>query len=661
MKISTILDHIDSGFMALPEFQRGYVWSRDQVRGLFQSLYRRYPVGGLLVWTTESSAAEHRGGSPLPAGVVKLLLDGQQRMTSLYGVARGKAPLFFDGDARAFTGLYFHLEREVFAFYQPLRMADDPLWIDVSELMTGGVHRIGDHIKRLVGLPECAARVGDYSARLSHLLGIADIELHIDDVTGADKSLDVVVDIFKRVNSGGTKLSQGDLALAKICASWPEARNEMKAQLAAWWESDYDFDLDWLLRSVNTVLTGEAKFRHLHNKGADEIRDGLNRATKAIDSVLNLIAGRCGLDRDRVLFGRYAIPVMARYFDQHQGPLDERERDLLLFWYLQAAMWGRFSGSTETAIDKALEAIATPEGALDRLLEQLRLWHGTLLVEPAHFRAWSLGARFYPVLYMLTRMGEAKDWCEGIPLKATLLGRRSRLEVHHIFPKAQLYKHDYDRTEVNALANFCLLTKACNLRISSRLPEEYFPEVESNHPGALASQWIPMDRDLWRIENYPRFLEARRKLLADETNRRLEEFLHGDTRWLRSRAVAPPSDEAAPVPVIGSISSDQEEAELEALNKWVVERGLHAGTLSYELADEATGEQKAVLDLVWPMGVQTELSQPVAVLLNEGEAVIALASSAGYRCFTSPDAFRHYIEREILFETDQASPSDPPQ
>ena len=58
MKISTILDHIDSGHMALPEFQRGYVWNRDQVRGLFDSLYRRHPVGGLLVWATESKTAD---------------------------------------------------------------------------------------------------------------------------------------------------------------------------------------------------------------------------------------------------------------------------------------------------------------------------------------------------------------------------------------------------------------------------------------------------------------------------------------------------------------------------------------------------------------------------------------------------------------------------
>ena len=108
----------------------------------------------------------------------------------------------------------------------------------------------------------------------------------------------------------------------------------------------------------------------------------------------------------------------------------------------------------------------------------------------------------------------------------------SRLEVHHIFPKAQLYKRNYPRSEVNALANFCFLTKDTNLDITDRLPEEYFPQVEAAHPGALASQWIPEDAALWRIERFRDFLEARKVLLSAELNRRMEDLLHGDNRWL---------------------------------------------------------------------------------------------------------------------------------
>ena len=645
MKISIVLDYIDNGDMALPEFQRGYVWNRDQVRGLFESLYRRHPVGGLLVWVTESKTADRRGGGPVAAGSVRLLLDGQQRITSLYGVVRGKAPKFFDGDPQTFTGLRFHLEDETFEFYQPIKMRDDPLWIDVTELMKGGMAGLGGFVGRLTAIPELAARVGEFVGRLSTLLGITEIDLHVEEVTGADKSLDVVVDIFNRVNSGGTKLSKGDLALAKICAEWPDARNEMKAKLKEWEDAGYYFNLDWLLRSVNTVLTGEARFAHLHDKAAPAIQDGFARACKQIDASLNLIAGRIGLDHDRVLFGRFGVPVMVRYMDRRAGPMGVAERDKLLFWFAQAGMWGRFSGSTETYIDQDLEALEGPEGGLDALIEQLRLWQGGLRVEAGHFDGWSLGARFYPVLYMLTRMGEARDWGTGLPLKADMLGRMNRLEVHHIFPKSRLYGEDFERAAVNAVANFCLLTKDTNLVISDRFPEEYFAEVETNHPGALASQWIPMDRALWRIGRYRDFLEARRALLAAEANRRFAGLLHGDASWLA--AAAPEIADPAPT-APGGIASEAEEQELQAIDDWVAARNLPRGTLAFDHADPATGAQMAVFDLAWPDGLQPGLTRPVAVLLNEPAEVLAIASAADYRCFTSGAAFRAYVEGEIL-------------
>lgn len=94
MKISTVLDKIDDGAIALPEFQGGYVWSRAQVRGLMNSLYRRYPVGGLLTWLTKTETVAAKGDGLLQPGYVSLLLDGQQRMTSLHGIARGAPPPF---------------------------------------------------------------------------------------------------------------------------------------------------------------------------------------------------------------------------------------------------------------------------------------------------------------------------------------------------------------------------------------------------------------------------------------------------------------------------------------------------------------------------------------------------------------------------------------
>lgn len=646
MKISTILDHIDNGHMALPEFQRGYVWNRDQVRGLFDSLYKRHPVGGLLVWVTESNTANYRGDGKLAQGVVKLLLDGQQRITSIYGVVRGKPPEFFDGNSSVFSGLFFHLEEEVFQFYQPIKMKDDPLWIDVSKLMINGQNGLSYLLDRFAQNSEMFNSVGKYASKISHILGILDIDLHTEEVTGKEKNLDVVVDIFNRVNSGGTKLSKGDLALAKICSDWPEGRNEMKNKLKDWEASGYNFNLDWLLRSVNTLLTGEAKFLYLHEKSSEEVQNALEKATRYVDSILNLIAGRFGLDHDQVFFGKFAVPVMVRYLEHRKNiskdTMSAKEQDKLLFWYVQAAMWGRFSGSVESTIDKDLEAIKT--GGLDMLLEQLRLWHGGLKAEAGHFTGWSLGARFYPVLYLMTRLGDSKDWGNGLPLKSHLLGKMNRLEVHHIFPKSQLYKMNYRRPEVNALANYCFLTKETNLIISDRLPEEYFPEIEEAHPGVLASQWIPNDPKLWKIENFRDFLEERKQLLATELNRQMEKLLHGESKWLSGT----PEPMVKEISYGGGFSSEEEEILLQKLNYWVEELGLPRGELAFDYTDESNGKQYAVFDLAWPKGLQENLSQPVAVLLNEEAELIAFASQCGYKVFTEVKKFKKYVEREIL-------------
>ena len=182
----------------MPEFQRGYVWNRDQVRRLMDSLYRRHPVGSLLVWATESKGAQYRGDGQLAPGVVKLLVDGQQRMTTVYGIVRGEPPQFFDGNASVFTGLYFNVGAEEFRFYQPTRMNDDPLWINVTKLMQEG---IGPFLRTLGDELQAGAKLTEYLNRLNAIHSIQSLEMHVEEVMGVDKSIDVVVDIFNRASA----------------------------------------------------------------------------------------------------------------------------------------------------------------------------------------------------------------------------------------------------------------------------------------------------------------------------------------------------------------------------------------------------------------------------------------------------------------------------
>jgi len=637
VQLETVLSNIDQGAIALPQFQRGYVWNRGQVRGLMDSLYRGHPVGTLLTWLTATDSAVARGDGSLQPGSVQLLLDGQQRVTTLYGLIKGSPPPFFEGNSAAFDGLKFHLDDQLFEFWQPVKMKDDPLWVDVREIFKLGA---GQFIGRLYAEHNGDPRIQDWVDRINRIDGIRSRTFHVEQVAGDDKTVDVVVEIFNRVNSGGTKLSKGDLALAKICAEWPDARDRMNGLLAKWADQGFGgFTLDWLLRVVNAVLTGRAPFSALVDVTPAEFQDGLKRGEKAVDVVLNALAGRLGINAGSVLPATFPLVILARFVDRNGGALgDHEQRDRLLYWYIHASMWGRYAGSTETVLAQDLQHLSGQHGdPTEGLLSHIRRTRGDLTVRPGDFWAWSRGARFFPILYMLTRVLEARDWASGVQLSKNSLGGAANLDVHHIFPKSLLYEAGHSRPEVNAIANFTFLTQETNIKVSNRRPQDYIPEYDAMHPGVVAGHWIPMDPGVWAIERYTEFLERRRSLLANAANDFLGELYAGHMT----------GDDITPV----SVSIDDadahdnatEEAVIAELRAWMIEEGLDPGHVDYALPD-GTGGQSAILDVAWPDGVQVGLTDRVALLLNEPPEVAEVAGNFSFVPYTDASKFRAYCQ-----------------
>lgn len=621
--LTTLLDQIDSQSLLLPEFQRGYVWNRDQVRGLMRSLYLDYPVGSLLTWETEASGTDTRGSAS--SGIRNMLLDGQQRLTSLYGVARGRPPEFFEGDASAFTGLHFNVDDQTFEFYAPTKMKGDISWVGVTELLRDGIAPIVSKF-----YSEGSANFEDRLEHLNRLHNILKREFHLEKITGPDKTIDVVVDIFNRVNSGGTKLSKGDLALAKVTAQSVSARAEMRAAISGWAEAGYWFKLDWLLRNVTTIATNRVQFRELENVDADGFHLALKRARNSVSYLLDVIAGRLGLDHSRVLLGEYGFPVLTRYLADTGGKFaSQAEQDKALYWLVHAGIWGRFSGSTETVLAQDLDSLA--RDGLDGPIENLRRSRGgSLRIDARDFTGNSLGARFYPLLYLLTRVTNARDLVTGVPLRNQLLGHNSSLQVHHIFPKAQLYAMEppTPRGEVNAVANFALLTQDSNLVIGKRLPREYLAEVESNFPEVIKSQWIPSDPALWELDRFSEFLAARRELLANAANDYLDSLLDGSA----SADDLPRLDPAAQTP---EDSDDPRAAQFADGLAALRTLGLAEPELDVEVPDPETGEVIAVAEAYWPEGLQTGRGSPVVVDVDGSLESLRRLEALGYLVYSS--------------------------
>lgn len=627
--IADILNRIDSGDYAMPQFQRGYVWNRNQVRRLMTSLYKGYPVGTLLLWQTPVEGAAIRGeGSEGKQGVVNLILDGQQRMTTLYGVMRGKEPPFFEGDSRAFTGLMFNVEDESFEFRAP-KMRDDPMWVSVTDVYSSDAVSTALTLKDAAGLDNVAFTSA--LQRLNRIEQIKQTDILSETVTGPDKTVDVVVEIFNGVNSGGTKLSKGDLTLAKICAEWPEMRDEMQSALDGFAARGYSFTRDWLLRCLTVHLAKSAYFSALDAFSVEQVRKGLKETVQIVGTCLDHIAGRLGLDHTRVLGSPFSIPIMIAAVDQAGGKLDALTWDRLLYWHVHVFLWGRYAGSTESVLAQDLNAVKAGEG-VEGLLRLLRSNRPDLALRADDFWGWSTGARFYPLMYLLARMGRARDWGSGIELNSWLLGKNSGLEVHHIFPKKVLYDSGRSKSMVNQLANYAFLTKQTNDEISDKFPRDYLPGYIEGNPGAVESHVVPTeDPSLFEVGRYEDFLARRRELLAEKANGILSALYQGkDLGELLSASGA------------GHVRETDEDAGadgFDGLLDWLSEQGYAGGVSEYGVN---AGPKTEIVDMAWPDGLQTGLGDPVALMVDSTPEARSFVQKAGYRVFESAEALRAY-------------------
>jgi hypothetical protein len=383
--------------------------------------------------------------------------------------------------------------------------------------------------------------------------------------------------------------------------------------------------------------TGRAEFASLDGLPVADFKQALEASAKYVSQFLDLVAGRLGLDHDRVLMARYAFPVISRLLHLAGGHFtDSADADRALFWYIHSALWGRFAGSTETVLNQDYDA-ATRSG-VDGLITSLERWRGgNLTIDGQNFEGFGRGSRFYPLLYMLTRVHGARDFTSGLPLHSHLLGHLASLQVHHIFPKAVLYDAGYLRSQVNAVANFCFLTQDANLAIGKRRPEDYFPEVEKKHPGVLASQWIPEDPALWQIDRYPDFLAARRELLAGAANA----FLGALRTGMAPRAGEPL--ERQKVVVDAPYDDDSRTEEVAALIAELTELGCAEPAVDCEISDPATGRPLAIAEACWPEGLQPGQGSPVVLELDPGESDLARLEELGYEVFISTDSLRGYV------------------
>jgi hypothetical protein len=529
--IAELLTQIRRGEILLPEFQRGYVWNSDQVRGLLQSLYRKHPTGHLLVWKTYKPSPV-RGAAATTDGHSLLLLDGQQRLTSLYVLFEGKAPPFYEGES-LFANLYFNVQTEEFRFWQKTVMEKNPAWIGVHDFLRQGLDAL---LEKLDSLPGDERDMFQKNlARLSRLNRIREYTYTVDQLSGDEYTVDQVVDIFNRVNKAGTPLTKADLALAHICSIWPEAREELRRFSRTMGEHGFGVDMNFLVRCVAGVAAGsvllEGAFFRVE---AEKLQSAWKAVRGAFEHLVNVLRHEAFTDSLNDVPTLYVLVPMTVYLACRDGvfPSDSIKRRFIRWMYL-AGIWSRYSGATDTKLQQDVSLVGgrdlDPTHELEAAILRER---GRLTIEASDLTGASIQTAYATFSYVLARAREARDWFSGIRLYDKAVGKSNGLESHHIFPKAVLTNTGYDSSDdrkvINELANRAYLTQKANRKIHSKSPNEYFPDIEANQPGALRAQCVPMDRSLWAPERYLDFLAARRHLLAQAMNEFIASWIPGE-------------------------------------------------------------------------------------------------------------------------------------
>ncbi len=527
--IQELVAQIGANEIVLPEFQRGYVWTRDQVRKFALALYKRNPTGHLLIWKTAKPSGV-RGAGSKEGTYSQLLLDGQQRLTSLYVLFEGKPPPFY-GDEKLFFDLYFNVQTEEFRYWQKTLMEGNPAWISVHAFLNEGLNKLLDRIDKMSEIEKTLVQTN--LARYNRLDSIRNYPYQIDYLTNEELTVNDVVEIFNEVNSAGTPLTKADLAIAHMCTVWPEARTVLRDFSQGMNSNGFGVDLDFLVRCIAAVSSGSVVLEGtFYRVGAEDLKTAWKKVAASFEYLANTLRHEAYVDSVQDLPTRYVLLPITVYLARTGTSFrSAAQQAKFIRWMFLAGIWSRYSGSTESTLQKDISLLDDPDPTV-ALEDAILRDRGRLTVEYRDILGKGASTAIGKMSYIVARANDAKDWFTGQTLYKKAIGKSNGLEEHHIFPRDVLYKSGYstttDRRIVNEVANRAFLTKRASQKINASAPSVYLAVVQKLHPGALQAQGVPMDPGLWEIESYRQFLSARSKLLAARINAFLNSFIPVD-------------------------------------------------------------------------------------------------------------------------------------
>jgi len=560
--LSKLIEDIDMGEIGLPDIQRPFIWSATKVRDLFDSMYKGFPVGYLLFWENGLPTGHKQIGTDSKDRIPRLLIvDGQQRLTSLYSVLKGKPVLREDYTAYRIS-ISFRPRDGTFEVADAAIRKDPEFIPDISELWAGDTPRRRfekDFISQVRKHRELSDEEEDQlHEAVDHLY-----DLHSYPFTVLELSSTVdeeqVAEVFVRINSQGVTLKQADFILTLMSVFWDEGRSNLERfcrasrQPSTAEASPFNHfinpDPDQLLRVAVGLGFRRARLQHVYSvlrgkdmqteEFSDERRveqfDVLKRAQAYTLDLRNwhefmkclIRAGYRGSSmissRVSLLYSYAMFLIGKRDFNLEPFKL----RELIARWFFMTALTGRYTTSPESTMEQDLARLRSVKDATgfadllngivgDALTEDF--WSITLPNELATASARSPSAfAYYAALNLLDARVLFSKMKVSELLDPSLKPGKSPIERHHLYARNYLAKTGVtDMREVNQIANFALVEWLDNIDISDAAPSEYVPKRMAKFTKCEVEDmwyWHALPAGWERME-YQQFLDERRRLMA---------------------------------------------------------------------------------------------------------------------------------------------------
>ncbi|GGI96524.1 hypothetical protein GCM10010885_02830 [Alicyclobacillus cellulosilyticus] len=519
---------------SIPEFQRGFVWKSTQVRDLAESLWLHYPIGSFLLWDSRGA------GEPQTAVDAKVpthwVVDGQQRTTALC-ILFGRKPYWWN-DAEEWNRILskydirFDIEAKEPPYFlvanAAVRATKVPRYIPVRDLLNLDTKKDKDDEQ----LRKLAAEIKQHGlckhmdtmevyVRLDRVRKIRDADVVTITV---DHDLEDVVEIFSRLNSKGTRVTEADIYLGVVAARMPGwVREHFLPYLRELTDAGFDISPNLLFRCVTAIGAKKVRFREIDDRfwSAESIQPCWQRTKEAWKNLIAYFRQRGILSSDPMPTEAALVTMVALMDKFPEGPFD-----LALYWFLQASRFGRYSGSSTTTLSEDLRDIGEAKSLTEAITKLLnRLDHRTPLTAEDFLRDYG-DARFGRfLLYLLVYREKALDWDEQshrIGFEGVQALADFRPQWHHIFPRKFL-EGKVSEDKINALANIAVIGPKINIRINARAPMDYISRYNIT-ADKLKAQFIDEDVMHRTVDEYEDWLQTRAQRLAEAANRFLDEL-----------------------------------------------------------------------------------------------------------------------------------------